>query len=130
MEKIKDAVFSSEMFVTGYHMTCRHIPKSSNLRGAAATTSSLPKLEFLYSVPEGTFALDLTYSYMNKTRHVGKLNLFLITIGIHQTPQKAAVLRTSCPVQILLMFNHAFRKINAARKQSSLKTRLVFPWRC
>jgi hypothetical protein len=129
VEKIKDAVLSSEMFVTGYHMTCRHIPKSSNLRSTAATTLSLPKPEFLCSVLEGTFALDLTYSYTNKNRHVGNLNLFLITIAINQAPQKAVVLRTPCPIQILLMFNDAFRKINAARKQSSLKIRLVFPWR-
>jgi len=112
-----------------YHTTCRHILKSRNLRGTAATTSSFPKPEFLYSVPEGICALHLAYSYMNKKREAGNLNLFLITIAINQAPQKAAVLRTSCPIQMLLMINHACRKVNAARKQSSLKTRLVFPWR-
>jgi hypothetical protein len=100
MEKIKDVVVLQK-FVTGYYMTCL-IPKSSNLRSLAATTSSLPKPEFLYSVPEGTFALGLTCCCMNTTGHVGNSNLFLITIAINQAPQKVAVLSTSCLIQILL----------------------------
>ena len=71
-------------------------PENSDLRSTAATASGLPKPEFLYSVPEGAFALGLTYSYMNKNRHVGNLNLFLIKIAINQAPAKS-----SCPRNIL-----------------------------
>jgi hypothetical protein len=70
--------------------------ENKNLPSTAATTSSLPKPEFLYSVPEGAFALDLTYRYMNKSRHFGNINLFLITITINQVQTKSG-----CPQNIL-----------------------------
>jgi hypothetical protein len=66
MVKIKDIVRSTETLVTIYYRTRGHMPRDNN-RHSIAATSSPPKLEFLHSVPEGTFALHLTYSYVNKT---------------------------------------------------------------